>query len=88
VCSSDLDITVASDEQSEGVQQITRAVQQVGDAAQQTAAASEEMSAMAEELSGQASALRARLATFRFGSRSRPDDATTAPFREHVLENA
>ena len=65
------DISTASGEQAEGVQQITTAMHHLNTTTQQNAAASEELSATAEELSGQALALQDMMASFRL-TRSEP----------------
>jgi methyl-accepting chemotaxis protein len=62
------EITVASNEQNQGAEQINKAMQQLDQVIQQNAGASEEMSATAEELSSQASALQDMIAFFKLES--------------------
>ena len=59
------EITVASREQSSGIEQINQAVTQMDDATQQNAALVEQAAAAAESLQEQASALRESVAVFR-----------------------
>jgi methyl-accepting chemotaxis protein len=59
------EITVASNEQNQGADQINKAIQQLDQVIQQNAGASEEMSATAEELSSQASQMQDVIAFFK-----------------------
>ena len=59
------EITVSSNEQSSGVQQISRALEQLDTVIQQNASAAEEMAATSEELSGQAHHLRDAIEYFK-----------------------
>ncbi|MCE1247111.1 MAG: methyl-accepting chemotaxis protein [Firmicutes bacterium] len=65
------EITVASNEQNQGAEQINKAMQQLDQVIQQNAGASEEMSATAEELSSQASAMQDMIAFFKLDFRSK-----------------
>ncbi|MCE1247110.1 MAG: methyl-accepting chemotaxis protein [Firmicutes bacterium] len=62
------EITVASNEQNQGADQINKAIQQLDQVIQQNAGASEELSATAEELSSQASAMQDMIAFFKLDS--------------------
>ncbi|MCE1247112.1 MAG: methyl-accepting chemotaxis protein [Firmicutes bacterium] len=59
------EITVASNEQNQGADQINKAIQQLDQVIQQNAGASEEMSATAEELSSQASSMQDIISFFK-----------------------
>jgi len=59
------EISAASREQDQGVEQINRAIQQLDQVIQQNASASEEMASTAEELSSQAEQLQETVAFFR-----------------------
>lgn len=59
------EITAASEEQAQGIGQISQAVNQLDRAAQQNASGSEELAATAEELSGQAMQLQQVMAFFK-----------------------
>ena len=59
------EISAASGEQANGVNQITNAMNHLNGATQQNASASEQLSATAEELSGQAAQLQQMMAFFR-----------------------
>ena len=61
------EISVASDEQNSGAQQINQALMQLDLVVQQNASASEESASMAEELSGQALQLSETIAFFKLG---------------------
>jgi methyl-accepting chemotaxis protein len=61
------EITAASEEQAQGIGQISEAVNQLDKAAQQNASGSEELAATAEELSGQAVQLEEIMAFFKVG---------------------
>jgi len=63
------EITAVSDEQAQGIGQITDAVAQLDKAAQQNASGSEELAATAEELSGQAMQLQQVMAFFKVDNR-------------------
>jgi methyl-accepting chemotaxis protein len=60
-----VEIATASDQQSQGIVQITAAVDQMNQVTQQNAANSEESAAAADELSGQAAGLRELVARYR-----------------------
>jgi methyl-accepting chemotaxis protein len=62
------EITAASEEQAQGVGQISQAVNQLDRAAQQNASGSEELAATAEELNGQAMQLQQVMAFFKVGN--------------------
>ncbi len=51
------EINVSSNEQAEGIEQVTRAIQQLDNGIQQNASATEQMASTSEELSGQAGQL-------------------------------
>ncbi|MDA8137737.1 MAG: methyl-accepting chemotaxis protein [Desulfobacteraceae bacterium] len=59
------EISVASNEQNSGADQINRAIQQLDQVIQQNASASEEMASTAEELSGQAEQLQNAISFFK-----------------------
>jgi len=59
------EITAASEEQAQGIGQISQAVNQLDRAAQQNAAGSEQLAATAEELNGQAMQLQQIMAFFK-----------------------
>ncbi len=61
------EITAASEEQAQGIGQISLAVNQLDRSAQQNASGSEELAATAEELSGQAMQLQHVMAFFKVG---------------------
>jgi methyl-accepting chemotaxis protein len=61
------EITAASEEQAQGIGQISQAVNQLDRAAQQNASGSEELAATAEELNGQAMQLQQVMAFFKVG---------------------
>ena len=61
------EITAASEEQAQGIGQISQAVNQLDRAAQQNASGSEELAATAEELNGQAMQLQQVMAFFKLG---------------------
>ena len=63
------EITAVSDEQAQGIGQISDAVAQLDKAAQQNASGSEELAATAEELSGQAMQLQQVMAFFKVDNR-------------------
>jgi methyl-accepting chemotaxis protein len=63
------EITAASEEQAQGIGQISNAVGQLDKAAQQNASGSEELAATAEELSGQAMQLQEVMAFFKVDRR-------------------
>lgn len=62
------EITASSEEQTQGVGQISQAVNQLDRAAQQNASGSEELAATAEELNGQAMQLQQVMAFFKVGN--------------------
>ena len=73
------EISTASGEQAQGVQQITTAMNHLNHTTQQNAAASEQLSATAEELSGQAMALLDMMTSFRLTrSEVTPQPATVS----------
>jgi methyl-accepting chemotaxis protein len=61
------EITVRSEQQNQGIEQITEAMDQVNQVTQQNAANSEESASAAEELSSQAEGLRVLVSRFRLG---------------------
>ena len=63
------EITAVSEEQAQGIGQISDAVSQLDKAAQQNASGSEQLAATAEELSGQAMQLQQVMAFFKVGNR-------------------
>lgn len=71
------EIAAASEEQNEGVAQISGAMGQLSQATQQNASASEELAATAEELSGQAEQLQQLMSFFR--SKEQADQSSTVP---------
>ena len=62
------EIAAASDQQSQGVEQINSAIEQVNQVTQQTAANAEESAGAAEELSGQAGEMQNLVASFKLSS--------------------
>jgi methyl-accepting chemotaxis protein len=62
------EITASSEEQAQGIGQISQAVNQLDRAAQQNASGSEELAATAEELSGQAMQLQEVMSFFKVGN--------------------
>lgn len=65
-------ITVASEEQELGADQINKAIQQLNEVTQQNAAASEEIATSAEELSSQAEQLLETMGFFKLDLRTQP----------------
>jgi len=63
------EITASSEEQAQGIGQISDAVGQLDKAAQQNASGSEQLAATAEELSGQAMQLQQVMAFFTVDNR-------------------
>jgi len=61
------EITMASQEQSRGAEQINKAIQQLDSVIQQNASASEEMASMSEELNSQADLMHESVSFFRLG---------------------
>ncbi len=61
------EVSSASSEQSQGVNQVNRAMTQVDEVTQRTASAAEELSSTAEELAAQAESLQQLMAIFRIG---------------------
>lgn len=59
------EITMASQEQSRGAEQINKAIQQLDSVIQQNASASEEMASMSEELNGQADLMHSSVSFFK-----------------------
>lgn len=71
------EIAAASEQQSEGMSQVSLAMTQMNDITQQTAANSEESAGASEELAGQAEVMRSLVDEFRIGGREgRGQDAT------------
>lgn len=64
------EITASSEEQAQGIGQISQAVMQLDRAAQQNASGSEQLAATAEELSGQAMQLQQVMSFFRIDSKT------------------
>lgn len=62
------EISIASNEQTSGVDQINSAIQQLDRVIQQNASASEEMASTSEELSGQAAQMQSTMGFFRIGN--------------------
>ena len=75
------DITAASQEQSQGIEQVNRAVTQMDQVVQQNAAQTEELSATAHSLATQAHQLQTLVGRFRLreGSAASPATASLAP---------
>ena len=65
------EITAASNEQAQGISQISDAISQLDKAAQQNASGSEQLAATAEELNGQAMQLQQVMAFFKVGADQR-----------------
>ncbi len=66
------EIALASQEQSQGIEQIQKAMMQLDTVIQQNAGASEDMAGMAEELSGESRDLKSTIAYFRLGGEGGP----------------
>jgi methyl-accepting chemotaxis protein len=62
------EIAAASDQQSQGIEQVNTAVEQMNQVTQQVAANAEESASAAEELSGQANELQSMVSQFQLGS--------------------
>ena len=75
------EISAASQEQSQGIDQVNRAVAQMDNVTQSTAAQTEEVSATAQSLAGQAGQLQSLVGRFRLDQteRPRPVEPPTAP---------
>jgi len=86
------DISAASNEQSIGAEQITKAIVQLDQVTQQNASASEEMSSMAEEMSSQAEQLMSMISFFKtgmgFGGGSYPGGHKAKARMEHGVHVA
>ncbi|HYL81216.1 MAG TPA: methyl-accepting chemotaxis protein, partial [Candidatus Acidoferrum sp.] len=67
------EITAASLEQSQGIEQVNKAVTQMDSVTQQNAAQTEELSSAAQTLSGQAEELRAQVARFKLAGAARAE---------------
>src|SRR6185436_2960299 len=85
------EVSSASAEQSQGVNQVNRAMTQVDEVTQRTASAAEELSSTAEELSAQAEALQELMSVFKVAddllhqapapARTKVKHVVTAPHR-------
>ncbi len=73
------EISVASNEQSTGVDEVTKAIQQLDQVIQQNASTSEELSSMAEELSTQSVQLQDAISFFNIGKSAQSVVSKTAP---------
>jgi len=83
------EISVASDEQNSGAQQINQALMQLDLVVQQNASASEESASMAEELSGQALQLSETIAFFKLGEGApKVEDARSEKARKSPVSAA
>ena len=71
------EITAASEEQSAGVGQVTKAMEQIDKAAQQGAASSQQLAATSEEMSSQVDDLQRTIGFFKLGTHTRPRSTTT-----------
>jgi hypothetical protein len=69
------EITVASEQQSQGVGQLNTAVEQVNQVTQQNAANSEETASAAEEMTSQAQMMRHLVATFQLSHHDSGEEA-------------
>ncbi|MBF0552690.1 MAG: methyl-accepting chemotaxis protein, partial [Deltaproteobacteria bacterium] len=84
------EINASSNEQSSGIQQVTKAVQQLDQVIQQNAGATEEMASASEELSGQAEQLRDVVSFFKLDNQSGPRsfrDRTQRGHRDSALDH-
>ncbi|MDC7222392.1 MAG: methyl-accepting chemotaxis protein, partial [Spirochaetales bacterium] len=81
------EITVASEEQTRGAEQINTSIQQLDSVIQQNASASEELASMSEELNSQAEMMMSAIAFFRLNRQDRRPAPHTAPssHRETVV---
>ncbi|MCB9066816.1 MAG: hypothetical protein H6629_03250 [Calditrichae bacterium] len=75
------EISVASNEQSTGVDEVTKAIQQLDQVIQQNASTSEELSSMAEELSTQSVQLQDAISFFNIGKSAQSVVSKTAPVK-------
>lgn len=75
------EVSAASSEQSQGVNQVNRAMTQVDEVTQRTASAAEELSSTAEELAAQAEALQELMSIFRVAEEFVPAPATSRKTR-------
>jgi methyl-accepting chemotaxis protein len=78
------EVSSASAEQSQGVNQVNRAMTQVDEVTQRTASAAEELSSTAEELSAQAEALQELMSVFKVADDLLHQHAAPAPVRAKV----
>jgi len=76
------EISSATDQQAQGIAQVTTATEQVNAVTQRNAASSEETAAAAEELGGQAARLQDLVAGFRLSGDDRADDPFAHDARE------
>jgi uncharacterized phage infection (PIP) family protein YhgE len=66
------EIAAASDQQTQGVEQVNTAMEQINQVTQQTAANAEESASAAEELASQAEEMKALVHSFELSSHDRP----------------
>jgi methyl-accepting chemotaxis protein len=79
------EITAASVEQSQGIEQVNTAITQMDEVTQQNAALVEEAAAAAESLEEQAQSLAASVATFKVDNSERQAAATRTPVAVHQV---
>ncbi len=82
------EISVASNEQDTGAEQINKAIQQLDQVIQQNAGASEEIASTAEELSSQAAQLQSAVAFFKLDSSVAVQTHETAPRSKNLPASA
>jgi methyl-accepting chemotaxis protein len=82
------EIAAASEQQSQGVEEINSAVEQMNTVTQETAASSEEGASTAEELSAQAEQLRVLVAAFRLSTGGSRPGRTVMPGKAGQGANA
>ena len=75
------EITMASQEQNKGSEQINAAVVQLDTVIQQNASASEELASMSEELLSQATAMKDTIGFFKVGKKKRQDSVKTLDYK-------
>jgi len=64
------EIAIASNEQAEGIKQVTKAIEEIDKVVQENTAAAEEMAASSEEMSSQAESLQGQISFFKLASGS------------------
>ena len=81
------EITMASQEQNKGAEQINQAVVQLDTVVQQNASASEELASMSEELLSQASSMKDSISFFKLSGQAQSQPKSLAYQRKSMVEN-